>query len=55
MPTRSDEGTMPGEKIYPLTQEQMDMEDDWTIEALKELAEEMKECSGESTGDAGKE
>lgn len=29
------------EKIYPLTKEQMDMEDDWTLEALRELREEL--------------
>lgn len=27
------------EKIYPLTKEQMDMEDDWTLEALDRALE----------------
>ena len=38
------------EKIYPLTAEQMAQEDDWTLEALSELREELlrEKCKREA-------
>ena len=37
-----------GQKIYPLTQEQLDQEEDWVIEALEELKAEMEASNARS-------